>query len=105
MAAITFQVNFTGNPDEMDDAAAQYIVDVANARLAAEDPPGTPLPDGNPGQLKASYLSELEAIVLRAHESYTRAVREKEITNPDGVKAKWKAATNAQRAAALAALS
>lgn len=104
MSAITLKVTFTGNPDEVDDAAAQHIVDAANARIAAEDPPGTPLPDGNPGQLKLSYLSELEAIVTKAHESYARAAREKEFNAPDGLKVKAKTATNAQRAAALAAL-
>ena len=101
MSAITFSVDFSGTPDEMDRAAAQYIVDEENARRAAQVPPETPLPDGTGAELKASYLQMLEQIITNAHASYLKQFRTKEIRD---VKVRWDLATDAERAAALAEL-
>ena len=69
MASITFtSLDFTGTPDEEDIRAAQLIVDLENevitaqnVVLAAEDPPGTPIPLlGRTGaELKTNYLALL----------------------------------------------
>ena len=103
MSAITFSVGFTGTPDEYDIAAAQYVIDAENARRAAQDPPESPLPDGSGAEIKSSYLGELGKAVDSAHANYAKAARTQSLETQ--VRQAWIDATDAQRAAALAALS
>ena len=113
MSAITFSVDFTGTPDEYDIAAAQFVIDAENVRItaeneqrAAEDPPLPPLPllpDGTGAEIKSSYLSELGKAVDSAHANYAKAARTQSLETQ--VRQAWIDATDAQRAAALAALS
>ncbi len=103
MSAITFSVDFSGTPDEFDRAAAQFVIDAENARRAAADPPETPLPDSTAAEVKASYLGELGKAIDSAHANYAKAARTQEIEQQ--VRAAWSDATDAQRAAALAALT
>lgn len=99
-SAITFgELNFVGSPSPDDILAAKYIVALENKRrteqnviLAAQTPPGTPIPlllvDTGPN-LKASYLSILVGIVTAAHASY--------ITQARGVPGSELVFTDAQR--------
>ena len=113
MSAITFSVDFTGTPDEYDIAAAKFVIDNENARITAaneaaaqEDPPGPVLPllpDSNGAEIKSSYLGELGKAVDSAHANYAKAARTQSLETQ--VRQAWIDATDAQRAAALAALS
>ena len=112
MSAITFSVDFTGTPDEYDRAGAQFVIDSENARITAaneqaaqEDPPGPQLPllpDSTAGEIKTSYLGQLTKAIDNAHDNYVKAARQNELETQ--VRSAWTNATDAQRAAALAAL-
>lgn len=74
---ITLAVTFTGAPDPDDRLAARHGVflenreiTAANAVLAAQTPPGTPLPllaFSTPAELKASYLTVLGKKATELH--------------------------------------
>ena len=97
---IGIQVN---NADADDFRAAQYIIDIENARRAALDPPETPLPVGTNAEVKASYESMLLEIIDRAHNSYKKQASEQALSN-NNIKSLWESATDAERQAAIAAL-
>jgi hypothetical protein len=94
---LTLTVNFTGAPNQYDAKAARFMVDQENAKG------GSQLPTTPAAALKASYLTVLGQVVMSAHQSYIEQALEAESTELD-VRALWKNATDAQRAAALAAL-
>jgi hypothetical protein len=64
---IAITVNFTGTPDAEDILAANQIVFSENKDRAALNPPGTPLPLSTAAELKASYISLLQAEIIRRH--------------------------------------
>ena len=97
---VGIQVN---NADADDFRAAQYIIDIENARRAALDPPETPLPVGTNAEVKASYESMLLEIIDRAHTSYKKQASEQALAN-DNIKSLWESATDAERQAAISAL-
>jgi hypothetical protein len=97
---IGIQVN---NADADDFRAAQYIIDIENARRAALDPPETPLPDSTNAEVKASYESMLLEIIDKAHTSYKKQASEQALAN-DNIKSLWESATDAERQAAITAL-
>ena len=99
--ALSITTNITGTPNELDRRAARLIVARENARRAALDPPGTALLVGNDAQLAASYITVLNALLASSHASYVEQASREAY---DNAKAIWDAATDAQRAAALAAL-
>lgn len=91
------------NADANDFRAAQYIIDIENARRAALDPPETPLPVGTNAEVIASYESILLEIIDKAHNSYKKQASEQALSN-NNIKFLWESATDAERAAAIAAL-
>jgi hypothetical protein len=99
--------DFTGisvnNADAEDLRTAKYMIGLENEKRAAADPPETPLPDGTNAEVKSSYETILLEIITNAHASYTRQANEASQTE-NNVRARWNAATDAERAAALAAL-
>jgi len=99
---ITFQIDYTGTPDEEDIRAATFAIDKTNEALAAADPPGTPWPKSTNVELKASYLSILEAKGQLTHASYEKQSSQIDL---ESAKISWDNATDAQRAAALSALT
>ena len=101
---LAFQVGFTGTTTENDIAAARFIIDSENVRRAAIDPPESPLPTGNSAEIKASYLTILAEIVTKAHNSYIIQAGNKSEEEAN-VGSLWKEATQAQRDAAIAALT
>lgn len=80
---ITFTgLNYSGASTADDQLAARYIVRQENERrtaqnlvLAAQDPPGNPiplLPMSTGAELKQSYLAILLQVVTNAHASYSQ---------------------------------
>ena len=94
----------TSNLDNADRKAVRFIVDAENARRAALDPPETPLLTGSASEYKASYEEILKETLERAHASYIDQAGDKELTARD-VRTLWRGATDAQRDAAVAALT
>ena len=103
MAITLTGLDFTGSPDDYDKDAANLIVDQENERRAALDPPLPLLPKATGAQLKSSYLIVLTDIVTAAHASYTSQAAEAQAGQAN-IRELWLAATNAQRAPAIAAL-
>ena len=97
---VGIQVN---NADVDDLRAAQHIVGLENERRAALDPPEAALPDSTNAELKASYESMLLSIIADAHASYKKQAADKAASD-QSLKDLWKAATDAERAAAITAL-
>ncbi len=89
MSAITWSsTNFSGAPDDEDRRAAHFLIRVENARRAALDPPGTPLPSSTGAELKASTLTVMDQILTNAWTSYVQqAAGDKTGANEDD----WKA--------------
>ena len=102
MSAVTFTTNVVGTPDEQDRRAFRLIVDNENARRAALTPPGTPLPASTAAERKSSYEIVLAQTVLSAHKSYIDQASDLVATVE--LKKRFLIATDAQQAAALAAL-
>jgi len=100
--ALVFSVSFTGTPSGTDVRAARLIVDAENVRLAALDPPGTPLATTPASALKASYLGLLADIITNTHLSYIKQAG-KQDERLDLVTL-WRDATDAQRDSAITAL-
>ena len=97
---LTFSVSFTGTPNEYDIRAATRIITLENAKRTADGDLLPQLPLSTGAELKASYLETLASIITGAHASYIEQASQAEPT----VKELWATATDAQRAAALAAL-
>jgi hypothetical protein len=100
MSSITWSVDFTGTPDEVDLRAAEMIVDEENAWRAAQDPPVAALPFGIAAEKKSSSITVVAKRVTNQWNSYREAASE---VKPD-VRQLWIDATDTQRAAALIAL-
>lgn len=105
--SISINVSITGSPNELDVRAATLIIEEENARrLANVDGNGDPilpqLPYANLSQLAASYETYFDLLATQAHSSY---VKRADKISLNQAKAAWDAATDAQRAAALAALT
>ena len=98
---LSITTNITGTANELDRRGARLMVARENARRAALVPPGTVLPVGNDAQLAASYRSVLDALLAVSHASYVEQASQESYGNARAI---WDAATDAQRAAALAAL-
>lgn len=97
-----FAINITGATGA-DAKAAQYIVDNENARRAALDPPGTPLPTSPANALLASYETVLAATLSTAHDSYIVQAADADLSEQNA-RERWRLSSDAQRAAALAEL-
>lgn len=103
-AQLAFDVSVSGTPNSFDLDAATMVVEQENERRAALDPPEDPLPIGTTVQLRDSYLSIIVQRIAQVHASYAKQAAEKELAE-QSIRDKWLAATPAQRAAAVAALS
>lgn len=104
--ALDITISIAGTPSEIDIRSAQDQVNRENARRLIDldengDPKLPQLPDGNLGQLASSYTWVLENVINRAHASYAEQSDEEKFRD---AKARWDAATDAQREAALAQL-
>lgn len=102
MSTVIILANVTGSADEEDRRAIKLLIDQENARRAALDPPGTPLPDSTAAERKASYESVLALLLASAHASYIAQAGDRVLLSQ--LKPLWQAANDAKRAAALAAL-
>lgn len=99
---LVFSVSFTGTPTGHDTGAAQFIVDIENTRLAGLTPPGTPLPDSTPGELKASALGLLSTEIQQKWDTYVKKAGAKAGDIAD-IKQIWLDATDEQRVAMVIA--
>ena len=100
----SFNVTLQNGETEKDADAARLIVTQENNRRAEENLEGvTALPMGTISELKASYETCLEAIVLAAHTSYQKQAAQAHSLEQDA-KQLWEDASNAQREAAITAL-
>ena len=101
--AATYQVPIEADAKQV--AAAQYFISLENAKItaeneqrAAQDPPLDPLPTiAGPIQYLTSVLERVLASWVIKHDRITMA--------NSNATARWAASTDAQRAAALAALA
>ena len=103
MSTVIILANVTGSADEKDRRAMKMLIDQENERRAALDPPGTPLPQSTAPERRASYETVLQPILASAHASYIQQAGERVLLSD--LKPLWAAATDAKRAAALAALA
>lgn len=104
MSTITFSVNTgAGTWDRDDHAAATMVIERENTRRAALPTPEPPLPLSTAAERRTSYQTIMAANLLRLHLANVEAVGTSNVTVREIVK-KAKIATDAQRAAALAAL-
>lgn len=104
--ALVIAVKLSGTPSEADIQAATKIVTLENERRLTDvdgngDPLLPPLATSPLSALADSYESMLVEILVKAHESYARQYKTEELQS---AKELWQTATDAQRAAALAAL-
>lgn len=102
MATLVITVNATGTADEEDRRAMNLAIDRENEIRAAQTPPGTPLPKSTAAERKASYETILAPRIMSAHLSLIREAGESTLFR--NLKPRWDIATDAQRAAAAAAL-
>lgn len=100
--ALSITVSVSGTATQDDARAARYMVARENERRAALDPPGTPLATSTAAELRASYQTVLGAVVTASHASYVQQSTEHALRNE--FRQAFEAATDQQRAAALAAL-
>ncbi len=101
MSTVVIASQVTGIADEEDRRAFRYVVDQENARLAALNPPGTPLPASTVAERRASYELILQPKLVDWHRSN---ISESDVATLAAVRALWPTATDAKRNAALAAL-
>ena len=101
--AVVLSTAISGTPTEQDRRAAKYAIDLENDQRALQDPPGTPLPYSTNAELAASYRAVLDPVLTQLHTQYLQS--SDVVTLEEEVRANWKNATDAQRAAALAALT
>jgi hypothetical protein len=99
--AVTLTTAIGGTPDDKDRRAAMYAIDLENERRALQDPPLDPLPYGDNAELATSYRAVLDPVLNQLHEQYLQA--SDTTTLEEQVKEVWKNATDAQRAAMIAA--
>lgn len=66
-SSVVLAVTITGTASASDSRAAVYFVKQANVNLAAQEPPGTPLPAANATQYRASYAILLGQGVTKLH--------------------------------------
>ena len=102
MATLVITVNATGTADEEDRRAMNLAIARENELRAAQTPPGTPLPNSTALERKASYEAILGPRVMSAHQSLIREAGDSAMFR--NLKPRWDIATDAQRAAAAAAL-
>ena len=101
-----FTVNATGLTASADGQAALYAVEAENKQRAEplEGEPQDPLPTTPNSALLASYETVLGKRLEQVHTSTIERAA-KEASNEGKVEARWRASTDAQRAAALASLA
>ncbi len=102
----SFTVNATGLSADADGQAVRYAIAQANAQRAnpLEGAPLAPLPVGSVRELLNSYEIVLSERLEATHASLIERAA-KAASNEGKVEARWRASTDAQRAAALAALA
>lgn len=101
--ALLIAVSVTGTATENDVRGAEFGAKLENAWRASQTPPLAVLPTSTAAELKAAHQAYLGRMALASHnscidESSEEALREE-------FKAAFQSATDAQRAAALAALT
>lgn len=97
-------LTITDSSADQDKGAALILINRENERRAALEVPETPLPTSTNGEIVSSYIYCLENIVLpNAHERWKKEAAEKELKN-QSLQERWAAASDAERAAALAEL-
>jgi hypothetical protein len=99
----TFNVDLLNGTAEADGNAADFIVGIENARLAALDPPEAPLPITPPGALKTSAETVLADKLVPQWKSYVDQSATQQATTAEA-KERWNISSNAQRQASVDAL-
>lgn len=102
MATLVITVNVTGSADEEDRRAMNLAIDRENEIRAAQTPPGTPLPKSTAAERKASYEAIMSPRVQSAHQSLILEAGQQVLFKD--LRPLWDVASDAKRAAALAAL-
>lgn len=102
MATLVITVNVTGSADEEDRRAMNLAIDRENEIRAAQTPPGTPLPKSTAAERKASYEAIMGPKVQSAHQSLILEAGQQVLFK--NLRPLWDVASDAKRAAALAAL-
>ena len=102
MPTAVISANVTGSLDQEDRRAMVYIINQENARRAALDPPGEPLPISTNVEIRQSYAVVQSALLTAAHLSY---VQQSNVATLQDLREAWNTATDNQRNAALAALT
>lgn len=102
MATLVITVNATGSADEEDRRAMNLAIDRENEIRAAQTPPGTPLPKSTAAERKASYEAIMGPKVQSAHQSLILEAGQQVLFK--NLRPLWDVASDAKRAAALAAL-
>lgn len=102
MATLVITVNATGSADEEDRRAMNLAIDRENEIRAAQTPPGTPLPKSTAAERKASYEAIMGPKVQSAHQSLILEAGQQVLFKD--LRPLWDVASDAKRAAALAAL-
>lgn len=102
MATLVITVNATGPADEEDRRAMNLAIDRENEIRAAQTPPGTPLPKSTAAERKASYEAIMGPKVQSAHQSLILEAGQQVLFK--NLRPLWDVASDAKRAAALAAL-
>jgi len=69
-SALTFTVDYTGTPNEVDFNTALFLIDTENTRRAGLEVPGTPLLKSNSAEVKASAKEILGVFIQNAWERY-----------------------------------
>lgn len=100
--AVSISVQAIGAFTPEDRRGMIYVIEKENARRAALDPPGTPLPLSDNIEIRNSYEVVTTATMQAAHDSY---IEQSNVASLRDVRTVWDAATDAQRNAALAALT
>lgn len=101
MATAVIAATVTGTLDQDDRRAMTLIVNQANARRAALNPPLDALPMSTNLELRDSYKIVQTELLNLAHADY---IRQSNVATLADIRARWEAASDVQRNAALAAL-
>jgi len=101
-------IDYSGTPDARDVAAATYAIEQENLRRSLDldendEPKLPPLPMATGAELKASYIAIKVAQMTAVHERTAKQAAEQALDEGNAIE-RWKAATPAQQAAALAEL-
>lgn len=100
--ALLIEAKVTDTPTQEDKRAAEFIVIQENERRAALDPPEAALPMSTNVELKNSYEIVLAVLLNQAHASY---IEQSNVASLRDIRDAWDNATDAQRNAALNALT